>query len=352
VRARILIATDLHKRPGDFTTVKGYVSAVDKVQYDILNFIRQNNVTHFISAGDWYDKGYHETSRLVSDINLDREISKAVNGNAYICVGNHAYLERDSNPEMYIIQPSPRFTLREPVQAFKPIFQAVKDIQIGPLQISLFHFDKENKNYVNERRPETIFHVGIYHDATMVPASIRQTAGYLEPVKTTAIADILRNVDLAVVGHIHSAVGMQQVNIGDKIVPMLIPGAMCVCRNAAVEKHHSVKLPVIDVDDNGNITLAYAEFSTHMEELTFFEKKEKEKINVKSVLQANNEDMPVSFAPSMCLTDMRGYLISKGYTVPTIQTIESIARGELKESDAVLKVKEVLQNARCTTTTD
>lgn len=105
MRARILFVSDLHKRDCDFSTIAGYTKAVDAVQRDILSFIKQKGITHLVSLGDWYDKGYRSINRSNNDRNLDEDLSKAVNGNFYICLGNHFFLERDNNPEMYLIQP-------------------------------------------------------------------------------------------------------------------------------------------------------------------------------------------------------------------------------------------------------
>lgn len=271
--ARVLLVSDLHKRQTDFTSIGNYTKAVDKVQLDILKFIRENNITHFVSLGDWYDKGYSNTARTLSDRNFDEEIARAVNGNAYICIGNHLFLERDNNPEFYLIQPHEQYKPRDNFVAFTPTFKAVRDIQIGGLQISLFHYSKENKNYHNTRRPETKFHVGIYHDDCVVPSSVRQKAGFLAATSSN-LNHMYDNIDLAVVGHIHTPIGLCQLNLGDRILPLVVPGSLSITKNSQYEKHASVNLPVIEVNDAGEINTRFVSFSTHMDELVFYEKKE------------------------------------------------------------------------------
>ena len=178
MQARILFLTDLHKRDTDFTTIVGYTKAIEQVQEDILAFVEKHNVTHIVIGGDWYDKGYRNINRTLNDINYDRAISKAVNGNVFLCRGNHLYIERDSNPEMYIIQPCEAMPLIHNIRhQGEPIFQSPDVIQIGPIQISLFHFSKDVKDYVVPRNAETEFHIGVYHDDVMLPSSVRQMAG-------------------------------------------------------------------------------------------------------------------------------------------------------------------------------
>ena len=92
MRARILFVSDLHKRDCDFSTIAGYTKAIDAVQRDILSFIKQRGITHLVSLGDWYDKGYRSINRSNNDRNFDEDLSRAVNGNFYICLGNHFFL--------------------------------------------------------------------------------------------------------------------------------------------------------------------------------------------------------------------------------------------------------------------
>ena len=55
----VLFAPDLHKRDVDFSSIKGYMGAVEQVQKDILAFLQNLNADkkYFVSLGDWYDKG-------------------------------------------------------------------------------------------------------------------------------------------------------------------------------------------------------------------------------------------------------------------------------------------------------
>jgi metallophosphoesterase superfamily enzyme len=102
--ARVLFISDLHKRYKDSTSIKGQLEVQQKIQEDIINFNKSYGVTHNIILGDWYDRGFHGLGQAFGAIEMDRRISESVNGNVYLCVGNHFYLERDENPEMYIMK--------------------------------------------------------------------------------------------------------------------------------------------------------------------------------------------------------------------------------------------------------
>ena len=160
--ARILFISDLHKRYCDSTNVKGQLVAQQKIQEDIINFNKAYGVTHNIVLGDWYDRGFHGIGQAYGAMEMDRRISASVNGQVYLCVGNHFYLERDENPEMYIIQPNPfiRPSISIPVPE-KPIFNVVPCMNMNGVQVSFVHFNKTNKDYVTHRDPSVKFHIGI-----------------------------------------------------------------------------------------------------------------------------------------------------------------------------------------------
>ena len=73
----VLFVPDLHKRDIDFSSIKGYMSAIEEVQKDLLNFLYSVDADkkYFVSLGDWYDKGYRSTSRVFIDSYYDNELS-------------------------------------------------------------------------------------------------------------------------------------------------------------------------------------------------------------------------------------------------------------------------------------
>ncbi len=58
MKYKVLLGGDLHKRMKDITTIKGYVEVCNQIQIDLMDKIKEHNITHFISLGDWFDRGY------------------------------------------------------------------------------------------------------------------------------------------------------------------------------------------------------------------------------------------------------------------------------------------------------
>ena len=319
--ARILFVGDLHKRDCDFSTVAGYTKAVDAVQHDILDFIRANSVTHLVSLGDWYDKGYRSINRMNNDRNLDEELSKAVGGNFYICLGNHFFLERDNNPEMYLIQPSAYHKPSQPIYAASPIIRAVPYLRIGSVQISFFHFSKENKNYTTELDQEVKYHIGIYHDEAVVPTTERNSAGFRGTTVVSYSDRILSNVDLAIVGHIHKPMGVIYAQSQGRRVPMVVPGSLAITSTASSELHTDVKLPVVDIADDGTVSCRLVNFSLHANLLKFYKRKE----------TLIKEDMPKQTILEIPKTvSLVGYLKARGFGDSHIRLVEAAAEQQIE----------------------
>lgn len=322
---KILVVSDLHKRDIDFSTIKGYTKAIDAVQDDIINLVKQEGITHIIQLGDWYDKGYRNVGRVKNDDNYDRKISEIVNGNVFITLGNHIYIERDQNPEMYMIQPNKRFMPFQPIYAEKPIFQAVDSIRFGCIQISFFHFDKENKYYYRQLDPTIRFHIGIYHDDSVVPSDVCRLAGFNHTTSQNYLNQIYANVDLAIVGHIHTKVGMTTLTLSNgKSVPVCIPGALCIVENKDAAKHKDVDLPIITIDDNEKVHLSFHKMSTHMEFLKFYTQNKESKAVAGLPEQTN---IPAINVPQT--GSLRDYLAHKGYGNNYLSILEHAANGTL-----------------------
>ena len=342
MQARILFLTDLHKRDTDFTTITGYTQAIDCVQEDILATIKKLGVTHVVIGGDWYDKGYRSINRTFNDMNYDKLISDSVNGNVYICRGNHLYLERDSNPEMYLIQPCEAMPPIHPIKTTEePLFKSPDVLQIGPLQISLFHFDKSNKSYYRKRNPETKFHIGVFHDDCVLPSSVRAMSGDHSTTSTIALANYYENLDLAVCNHIHMAVGLVRIAAHDKEVPAMIPGSLCITKNKTSELHSSVNLPVITLEDDDSVKVQTISMSLHTELLKLYDKKETKRSEGGRVQLEGEVDIGqiLSSGDNMSFKDI---LIRKGYKNKHLQMLDTAATTGLTVADAlVIHLKEV-----------
>ena len=338
MQARVLFLTDLHKRDCDFTTITGYTKAIDLVQSDILAFIAKNNITHVIIGGDWYDKGYRSINRTFNDAYYDMELSRAVNGNVYLCRGNHLYIERDSNPEMYIIQPCPDMLPVHPVHSLaEPIFKSTDVLQIGPLQINLFHFSKESKDYIRKRNPETTFNIGVYHDDNIVPSSVRQASGDHGVTSTAVLADTYRNIDLAICNHIHMSVGLIKVQLPDRSLNMFVPGALCITKNKASDIHGSVQLPVVTLEDDDSVKVQLATFSLHTDLLKFYNKKETTRTPKADVSSMELDESSIGeiLKGGSVDTNLQTALMRKGYKHNFIHLVDKAVREGINGEEAV-----------------
>lgn len=319
MKARILFVSDLHKRDCDFTTIQGYTNAVDAVQRDLLLFIKKAGITHLISLGDWYDKGYRSINRHSNDRNLDEEFSRAVNGNFYICLGNHFFLERDNNPEMYLIQPHNLYRPTNAIYAQHQIIRAPDHIQIGGVRISLFHYSKKNKSYHVDLDPSVTYHIGVYHDEVVVPSYVQKDAGLIGGKPSTNLDFLLNNVNLAIVGHLHKPIGAVKIQAGARTVPMIIPGSLANTANSSTF-HETVNLPVIEIGDDDNVSCMLYTFSLHTDLLRLYKRKE-------SPTKAILPEQAVMSIPQTI--NARDFLRAKGFTENHITLVDEASERTL-----------------------
>jgi Icc-related predicted phosphoesterase len=327
--ARVLFVTDLHKRDTDLSSIVGYTNATDAVQRDILAFIKQHEITHLVSTGDWYDKGYRNVNRLFNDINFDARLAEAVNGNFYMCLGNHFFLERDSNPEMYLVQPNDKHKPVREVMAIEPVIKVPNNLRIGEVQISLFHFSKDNKMYTAEREPGVVYHVGVYHDVDTLPSGIREKAYAGGSQSNTKINAIYDNIDLAIHGHIHTPIGIERVAVGAKQVPLIIPGSLAITMNKASEIHPEVSLPVLYIENTGKPMCKMFTFSLHMELMKRYDRKREAHV-------ADLTDVgEVLFTEPRNAVTLEDYLTEKGYKEKYIKLMRTIREQEMSPFDVI-----------------
>lgn len=335
--ARALFITDLHKPYKDPSSIKGRLVANMKIQQDIIDFIGSHEITHCFVAGDWYDRGFHGLGPAYGAIEMDRRLSAAVNGNVFLCIGNHFYLERDENPEMYIIQPNewikPQMDIPVPE---KPIFQVVPRLKIGTVQIDFYHYNKVNKNYFSNREDDCTYHIGIYHDDYTLPSWIREMDGFGGASSQEYLAQVYNNIDLALHGHIHSKVGITTIDLatGQK-VPLIVPGSLGITQNKECFKHKDVQLPLIEIEDDSSVHLKLVTFSTHIEELTFSDNSQKQK---KKVLEEDGVVATKEFQITESRAELRSlptFLTKKGYTQTHLNLIDAALSNTLNVGTAV-----------------
>ena len=232
---------------------------------------------------------------------------------------------------MYTIQPCEYVKPRNLLQLAKePIFKVVPKLRIGPVQINLFHFSKVNKNYVAERDSDTKYNIGVYHDDLCVPGWVREREGFGGSTSSQELTNIYKDIDLAIHGHIHSKIGLTSVELptGRK-VPMFIPGSLGMTQDKELIKHSEVDLPVVEIDDNGVVSVKTARFSTHLDQLQFYKTTNPEK-KLTSIDDTKRKVTMTFDAPSL-----NAYLSRYGYSEGQLELVRQAGRGELTLHSAV-----------------
>lgn len=338
MQARILVLTDFHKRDRDSASIHGQIEAASLVQKDIMSIIDKYEIDTIIILGDWYHKGFHNLVRFWTCIQEDKKLSNKVNGEVYLLVGNHAFLESDANPERFLIQPNDYLKFSTPVSVMpdKPIFKVVKQLQYGGVQIDFFHYTKVNKQYTAELNENTTYHIGLYHDDVVLPGFVRQAEGYLSGnVSQQYLNEVYKNINLAICGHIHSSVGIVKQEMADgRTVPLMIPGALCITANTPSQRHEFVKLPILEINDDSTVTVKQVTQSLHTECMTFSDKKSTAEIN--PLMAAESE---VIFKPSS-MTNVHEFLKDKGYSEVGLRLINEATKTKLSVNDVASIITE------------
>lgn len=328
---KVMIYTDRHKRDTDFQTIQGYVKAQLATDKSLEDLVTKNNITTLISGGDLYDKGYLNLGAMYDDTRADRKLTSLVNGEHYICPGNHLFLQRDTNPELYLIQPCDKYKPIHRCRATEPVIKVVDTLIKGCVQFSFFHFDKDNKLYIAERQPGIKYHVGIYHDDTVVPNSARRKSGLMSDIDSMYLKTIFKNIDIAIVNHIHVQCGHLHLNVDGREVLVILPGACCVTSSRASEFHKTVALPTFECYED---RMVYSEniLDIHSDMLNF---KSKQKKTVPKEMQAN---LPVDI--QMTVEEFEEKMVSSS-------NVMDILSGKLEIDLYKNAVKGVLDTAKC-----
>lgn len=271
---RILDISDTHWRDSDIKTIGGYCEATNLVAQDLLKIMRDYKITHVIHNGDWCDKGYRTQHELHSHRNVLQEMNEITEDNVYMCLGNHFFLERDSNPELYWIQPNEVYKPVKSIYASKPLIKITPTLVLGCTQFSFFHYNKNQKTYIAPRVPGIKFHCGVYHDECVVPMHVRLDEGIRTQVLPSYTRSIFSNIDFGVIGHIHTPVGEVMAQVDGRNIPLDIPGSLAVMTTKVSDLHTSVRLPIFTVTET-SLKKEYVPVSLHTERLKFFKKKDK-----------------------------------------------------------------------------
>lgn len=347
---KIMFAGDLHKRPKDITTIKGYVACLDKVQDDILKVIHSIGITHFVSLGDWYDKGYlDDVASALADTSREELFNKVLNGNFYGVIGNHIRLGMDSNPELMLIQPHSTLKPRKQVKRDIPIIKTPDYFMVGPVQVSLVHNipgAARVGEYVIHRDISAKYHIACVHDALFIPNSQLSKTPH-PPTKSTenAIAVALSNVDLCICGDIHMPLGLFDISPTTK---MYVPGSLTNTNSSKAGRHSVIHIPIVTVDDElGSYGMEFLEFDCSTNMLTFDDRAAREaaKSSKLSTIRGNsiqslyddNQTIESAITTGIASMTLSLFLESNNYRKADKDMIRSVIRNP-QDINALVKI--------------
>lgn len=326
MKAKILFAGDLHKKMKDISTIRGYVKVANEIEQDLINILKTEGFTHFISLGDWYDRGYGgDVSSALAHTELDRELANAVNGNFYGVIGNHVKLQLDSNPELFLIQPHDSLKTRNAVPRDYQIIRTPRRVDIGKCSIYLQHWDPTIDSVVGYKpllNPDANYHIGIFHCQEIIPTNYLHSVGIVDGTNH-GIAETLEGINLAIVGHIHKDIGKFLIRKPDGTnTTMIVPGSLSNTDAGLISRHLSIKMPVVIIEDDDTVTVTDRPLDLRTDELTFYDKKFNTSEEV-GTLRGNAKDNLYDVTDSITQIDqsqismsmsLNGFMKAKNYT--------------------------------------
>jgi len=342
---KILFGGDLHKRPKDISTIEGYANCVKEVQRDLMALIINKNIDKFICLGDWYDKGYvNDIAASLVDYDLDIKMMELLKGEFYGVIGNHIRLSMDSNPELHLIQPHPVYKSRHATNRTEQIIKTPDVLRVNNVQISFMHHDMHKEKveeYKPKREPWAEYHIALFHTPLVIPnAQLANTQYGFNVSSNTAIARTLEGVDLAIVGDIHKPLGKFNIETSTGTAMMIVPGSLTNTDAGEANRHTSILLPLVTIDDNSNVTLEYIPFDLKTNLVTFKAKKVNNN-KLQSVRGNSIEDLHDTsvFAATVgnrdeMLMSLNTYMNMKGYTAKD----KDLVRAVLQEPENIAKL--------------
>jgi hypothetical protein len=325
----------------DITTIRGYCEACHDVQVDIMNTIKNEGITHFISLGDWFDGGYgSDVAAALCHADIDREMAELLKGNFYGVIGNHIRINMDSNPELFLIQPHPYYTSRHNVQRTEQIIKTPDRIVLNGAEIILMHWNPVAdcaKDYTTHIDSECQHHIALYHTEHVIPASLLHDMNMAYEISDdSAIADALSGVEIAIVGHIHKRIGTHVIKsrTGNDTL-MIVPGSLTNTDAGERARHDYIDMPLIDIYEDGSIKLSYIRQTLHHEKITFYQKKSNDdtiKDKLKSLRGNSTEKLYEDFeaaafiGESNTFLSLNRFITNMGYTRNDRVMINSILK--------------------------
>jgi len=288
---KILLYGDTHMRFSDYSTVRNYVTVSELNLSTIVELNRQHKIDCNIHLGDAYDGGYDGIGRDRRHQSLWKAVQDSVRY-FYLNIGNHILIDRDSNPEMYLIQPSAKYKSSEATFEEQQFFKTPDEVVIGgKIQISLFHYDPKNKEYVSPRLDGVEHRIAVYHDECMIPPNVKKRLGMEASLGTTYFERMFDDIDYAVFGDLHipqPSTTFTKAN-GSKVV-FDIPGSPNITTSDIRYRHPSINMPLLTLKD-GTVSISYIKFDTNISKYTFVTKAVEPGAEVRKSLRDRNKEI-------------------------------------------------------------
>lgn len=322
--AKIMFAGDLHKLHKDISTISGYVKCCNAVQRALMKLIEQKGITHFVSLGDWYHKGYSsDIAASLADVDLDIQMHNILNGNFYGVIGNHLRLNMDSNPELHLIQPHDTIVSRRAPTRQYQIIRTPATLTIGTVQISLMHTNDRYESvtdYKPVRNSGTTFHIGVFHTPLIIPSTqLARTGLAYTASPTNKIAETLEGVDFAILGDYHIPLGSWDVSTASGVCKVYCPGSLTNTDAGEHSRHYAINIPIVTIEDDCSVSIEYQHFDllTHMLK---FEAKETANTKLKTTrgkatpLNVSLKDSQVVVSGDVSKMTLTDFINARGYT--------------------------------------
>jgi hypothetical protein len=242
--------TDWHFTAVDFKSLGGYVANNNRLLADVIEHVAYGKYTHIFGTGDIFDRGFTNISQYEHYMNGLEVLTSLVKGNHYECLGNHFYVQRIHNPELYLIQP-----VEEPfvgsdlpqgvIARTEPVIRLTDTVQLGCVQVSFHHYNPQHEYRNIPRNPKTKLHIAIFHDDNCLPNSVLQKMNIPVVSDASELASLFAGVDIAYMGHIHLNLGNSRYNN----TTVMVPGSMVPTSVKSGSLFHDIELLTIECDD-------------------------------------------------------------------------------------------------------
>ena len=309
----VLIIPDIHLWYKDISSLQNRNSVAERILTDITKQVKENKINHVILGGDVCHSGYKDDIETFhSHFNLLTNLSNASIDENYIVCGNHALMNKSTNPEVYINQPCRNVMYKPPrpiIYPDKPLFQMAPFLKVEDVIISMHSYHPTNNRYFFN--PNGLKHIAIYHDAVMLNSDFL--------VADTYYSNYMYNVDYAVINHIHDYKKPYYKNQTLVITPgSVVPTAA----DQYKKSEKTLQLPLFKIDGS-EVIVDYIEFDKYLDEIILVKPTvEKTKLNpLKAVIKGDTRILQY--------TEISQYIESTKVPKEVLQTIKYAIRGNL-----------------------